>query len=118
MIVRNVVSSRIRSHVTGSEGSPRIVEKQVEEKGGVASEAVTSGFTPAGRMERFGGAAYGRPVMGRVVQEYVTEGKTMLFGCGPESLRNDLANACAAVQGRTMKGEVQEVAMHLEAFGW
>ncbi|KAF8244419.1 hypothetical protein K440DRAFT_609552, partial [Wilcoxina mikolae CBS 423.85] len=50
--------------------------------------------------------------------ELVGQGKTLVLGCGPESLRVDLANACADAQVRVMKGEMQELAMHLEVFGW
>ena len=56
--------------------------------------------------------------MSKIIEEEVGAGKTLVFGCGPESLRTDLANACAAAQKKVLSGKAQEVAMHLEAFGW
>lgn len=56
--------------------------------------------------------------MDQVVQEFVGEGKTMVFECGPESLKNDLLNSCTASQKRVLSGDMQELAMHLECLGW
>ena len=39
-------------------------------------------------------------------------------GCGPESLKIDVANASASLQSRVLKGEVAEVALQTESFGW
>ena len=38
--------------------------------------------------------------------------------CGPESLKIDASNACASAQRKVLKGEVEEVALHTETFGW
>ena len=70
------------------------------------------------RMTRLGECVSGRPRMKSLIPEVVGQEKTMVIGCGPESLRDDLANACARLQARVLRGEAQEVAMHLEAFGW
>lgn len=60
----------------------------------------------------------GRPSVDALIEEHIFEGRNFVFGCGPESLRSDLANACSRAQKRVMKGKIQEVALHLEAFGW
>ncbi|KAL2066525.1 hypothetical protein VTL71DRAFT_2596 [Oculimacula yallundae] len=60
----------------------------------------------------------GRPSMKTMIDEHISIGKNFVFGCGPESLRHDLANACSQAQKQVMKGEVQEVALHLEVLGW
>jgi len=61
----------------------------------------------------------GRPIMSTVLQDFVQQGeRTMVIGCGPDTFRADLGNAVAAAQSRIFKGEIVELAMHLEAFGW
>jgi Ferric reductase NAD binding domain/FAD-binding domain len=60
----------------------------------------------------------GRPKMSDIISDLLGPGRNFVFGCGPESLRTDLSNACANAQRRVLKDEVQEVAMHLEAFAW
>ena len=55
--------------------------------------------------------------METMVKGFVTDEKTMIFGCGPRSLRDTLANACAHVQRRVLKGELRAVEMHLEELG-
>lgn len=39
-------------------------------------------------------------------------------GCGPESLKVDIANASAVAQKRVLRGGCTEVALHTESFGW
>lgn len=60
----------------------------------------------------------GRPVLSKAVPEFLGPGRTAIIGCGPESLKVDLSNAVAASQGRVLKGEVAEVMLHTETFGW
>ncbi|PVH82906.1 hypothetical protein DL98DRAFT_652887 [Cadophora sp. DSE1049] len=62
--------------------------------------------------------AAGRPYIGALIEEEIMEGKNFVFGCGPEGMRSDIANACSKAQKRVMRGEIQEVALHLEALGW
>ena len=38
--------------------------------------------------------------------------------CGPESLKIDVSNACAAAQRQVLRGQTQEVSLLLEDFGW
>lgn len=38
--------------------------------------------------------------------------------CGPESLKTSLANAVANAQARVLRGEVQEIGLQCETFGW
>ncbi|KAG4441164.1 hypothetical protein IFR05_003385 [Cadophora sp. M221] len=91
-------------------------EDLAEEKMGVGDGAAySSDPRPGGRSMQL---TPGRPFIGALVEEEISEGKVFVFGCGPESLRSDLANACAMAQKRVMKGKVQEVTLHLEAFGW
>ena len=61
----------------------------------------------------------GRPIMQNVLQDFVRAGeRTMVIGCGPVGFRADLGNAVAGAQSRVLKGEIVELAMHLERFGW
>jgi len=62
---------------------------------------------------------YGRPTMPEVLQDFVRQGeRTMVIWCGPDTFKADLGNAIASAQTRVVKGEVVELAMHLETFGW
>lgn len=121
---RSPVLVRTRFFVTSNTAAilpAQIAEDKFEgdgfaEKMGVEDKAAhLSDPRPAGLSMRF---TPGRPSISALVEEGIAEGKTFVFGCGPESLRSDLANACSKAQKRVMKGEVHELALHLEAFGW
>ena len=43
---------------------------------------------------------------------------TLHAGCGPESLKVDLSNVCAKSQRLVMKGQLTEVELRTETFGW
>ncbi|KEF53004.1 uncharacterized protein A1O9_10912 [Exophiala aquamarina CBS 119918] len=65
----------------------------------------------------------GRPDMATIVRDEIARSasnnkKLFFVGCGPGSMRNELGNAVARAQTGVMKGDVAEVALHLEAFGW
>jgi predicted ferric reductase len=61
----------------------------------------------------------GRPVIRNVLQDFVRQGeRTMVIGSGPHTFRADLGNVVAAAQSRVLKGEIVELALHLETFGW
>lgn len=61
----------------------------------------------------------GRPNMSSVLDDFVRQGeRAMVIGCGPDTFRADLGNAAAAAQIRILKGQIVELAMHLETFGW
>ena len=62
--------------------------------------------------------SHGRPALSPLLKQHLSPCRTFILGCGPQSLRDDLANACAGAQALVLRGEVKEVAMHLEAFGW
>ncbi|RMZ82788.1 hypothetical protein DV738_g1624, partial [Chaetothyriales sp. CBS 135597] len=44
--------------------------------------------------------------------------RMVIIGCGPEGLKVDLSNAVAAAQMRVLRGEVAEIALWTETFGW
>jgi predicted ferric reductase len=61
---------------------------------------------------------YRRPDMREIVSEETQRGgKVFVICCGPETMRVDLSNAVANAQANVFAGSVQEVALHLEAFG-
>jgi predicted ferric reductase len=77
------------------------------------------GSTYEDRLSALGTRFSGRPVMSEVLKEHVRAGeRTMVFGCGPDGFRADLANATAGAQRRVLSGESVEIGMHLESFGW
>jgi len=121
---QSMVAIQMRFYITGN-AEPAALTKPTEagatEKDGDVVEPVTSegrSSSPSDRITKFGEYTSGKPVMREVVRDLVGQGKTLIIGCGPEGLRADLANACAEEQVRVMKGETQELAMHLEVFGW
>jgi hypothetical protein len=46
------------------------------------------------------------------------DGTLIELGCGPESLKIDLSNAVASSQKRVLSGQLQEIALYTETFGW
>ncbi|KAF2873264.1 ferric reductase like transmembrane component-domain-containing protein [Massariosphaeria phaeospora] len=61
---------------------------------------------------------YCRPVMRDVVEGYVSGERAIVMGCGPPSLSAELANTTAALQRRVWNGEMRELKLELETFGW
>lgn len=59
-----------------------------------------------------------RPEMSDVLDRHMGKGRTIVLGCGPQSLKTDLSNAVASRQARVFKGESQELRLHTETFGW
>jgi hypothetical protein len=107
----------LQFHVTDAKQVSPTRKEESGDKSSVIAD-IDGADSPGTAMERLGEVVYQRPVMTDILSVYVGEGKTMVFGCGPEGLRQDLSNACASAQSRVLKGEAQEVVMHLEAFGW
>ncbi|KAL6722370.1 hypothetical protein ACLMJK_001477 [Lecanora helva] len=60
----------------------------------------------------------GRPSVATVMPGLLGSGRNMIIGCGPESLKIDVANTCAVMQKRVLNGDCTEVALHSESFGW
>ena len=107
---RSPVLVKTRFYVT-STIEPAELEKE-QRKAGLGRE--NSGLQPAGQSIQF---VAGRPSVGALIEEEIAEGKNFIFGCRPDNMRFDVANACSKAQKRVLKGEIQEVALRLEAFG-
>ncbi|KAF2420953.1 hypothetical protein EJ08DRAFT_527108 [Tothia fuscella] len=69
-------------------------------------------------IQTIGQLSDGRASVQSLVNELLTPGRNFVLGCGPGSLSNDIAHACASAQARAMRGEIAEIALHTEAFGW
>ena len=69
-------------------------------------------------MDNLGEIAHTKSAICRVIPDVVDSGRTLVIGCGPNSLRNNAGRVCAAEQAKVLAGEAQEVGMHLEVFGW
>ena len=65
-----------------------------------------------------GSVSHGRHSIADYLAGMNLEGRNFVIACGPTSLRTDVANACAAQQQRVLQGQSQEIALHLEEFGW
>ena len=125
-------SVTLRIHVTGSAGVDSESLKRVTDGQKVTSKTeisvvdgdaaeVESDKGSATTRSRLPGASYlsGRPDMRHSVEDLIQNGgKFMVIGCGPEGFRLDLANAVAEAQKRVMAGACEEIALHLETFGW
>jgi hypothetical protein len=48
----------------------------------------------------------------------VSHRRTIILGCGPESLKVDLSNTAAKLQSKVLQHEADEVVLHTETFGW
>ncbi|RHZ67157.1 uncharacterized protein CDV56_108884 [Aspergillus thermomutatus] len=59
-----------------------------------------------------------RPNLMEVLGMELSSERTMVIGCGPESLKIDLSNAVARLQSRVFRGEAWEVRLHTDTFGW
>ncbi|KAI9730040.1 MAG: hypothetical protein M1818_008309 [Claussenomyces sp. TS43310] len=65
-----------------------------------------------------GRGKHGRPNLSELIPVSIGSKRTFVAGCGPTGMKADLSNAVAACQRKVVKGEVQEVALHTETFGW
>ena len=61
---------------------------------------------------------FGRPFIASVLDEMVSEQRTMILSCGPESLKIDLSNTAARMQRRVLNNSSDEISLHTETFGW
>jgi hypothetical protein len=94
------------------EGKPNVDVAPADEKPAPPS--------PLSHVTILGATAHtARPIMPTALQDFVRQGeRTMVIGCKPDTFRADLGNALAAAQSRILKGEIVELAMHLETFEW
>jgi predicted ferric reductase len=60
----------------------------------------------------------GRPYLPSLLPSLVSHRRTIILGCGPESLKVDLSNAAAKLQSNVLQNEADEVVLHTETFGW
>lgn len=128
---------KIKVHVTNDaqvqeDDSPNENYKDIEEP---KSRAITEEDTLFERSEVE--LHYGRPRLSILLASMIQNDKTFVLGeyialdpclidyllseitaCGPESLKIDVSNACAALQSRVLAGAVREVKLHTETFGW
>ncbi|KAI1140160.1 ferric reductase NAD binding domain-containing protein [Hypoxylon sp. FL0543] len=60
----------------------------------------------------------GRPYLPNLLPSLLTARRSFILGCGPESLRTDLANSASAAQKKVLAGEADIITLHTESFGW
>lgn len=119
---RSEVSVEVRLYVTRNRATTAASRTKTggvdEKKSDIATSPTEDTLPVPGDLAGLCLAHPGRPVVGGILREQIGAGKTLVVGCGPANLRDDVANACAREQARVLRGEIQEVAMHLEVFGW
>ena len=63
--------------------------------------------------------AYGRASFdGFLLDNLALASRNIVLGSGPAGFRMDLSNACARAQKRVLRGEIKEIALQCELFGW
>ena len=60
----------------------------------------------------------GRPHLPSILPSIFSHRRTMIMGCGPESLKIDLSNTAAKLQSKVLGNEADEIVLHTETFGW
>jgi ferredoxin-NADP reductase len=106
-----------RFYLTGNKSSNLTTSAKNEK---LANETETGAavhheYTPP-QIELLGGLTSGRPQLSTLVPSLLTEGKNFVLGCGPQSFRDDLSQSCAALQAKAMRGTIEEISLHTEAF--
>ena len=61
---------------------------------------------------------FGRPYLRERILQGLDAPRTCVLGCGPESMKIDLSNAMAEAQRKVIKGDLCDVALYTETFGW
>ncbi|KAI1097745.1 ferric reductase like transmembrane component-domain-containing protein [Jackrogersella minutella] len=59
-----------------------------------------------------------RPYLPDLLPSLLIARRSFILGCGPESLRTDLANAASVAQKNVMTGDADIITLHTESFGW
>jgi len=126
----NGLNLQMKFHVTMDDDSFRnnqdcienLFEHQSKDDPGFASRTASAQLasqqTSLDKMVDLGKVTKGRPVLKDLLSEEILEGKTLVIGCGPESFLTDLTNACGGLQKKVLQGEIAELALHTERFGW
>jgi predicted ferric reductase len=124
----SLINLTIRLHITQGEVTPPKLSSEspgVEILGtddsakeiGVEEKSIRMSSSDSIRERAF--RRPGRPIMSEVLHEFVRLGEaTLVFGCGPNGFRVDLANSVASAQTRVLYGECTEIALHTETYGW
>ncbi|KAL7623127.1 ferric reductase [Parahypoxylon ruwenzoriense] len=81
--------------------------------GSKTSEANTTVAKP-----RLGNVFSQRPFLPHILPPLLIARRVFILGCGPESLRADLANAASTAQRKILLGEADHITLHTESFGW
>lgn len=115
------LTAQMKFYVTGrseTDCTAELTASGTSEKHLQAQDVEATAPYPTARLSRMGELNRGRPSMQMITNELAGQGRNLVFGCGPESLRIDLANACALAQSRVFRNEIQEIELYLETFGW
>ncbi|XXH04248.1 Trihydroxynaphthalene reductase [Hypoxylon texense] len=84
-----------------------------EAAGSKSNEEATTTVSP-----KLGQVHNQRPYLPTLIPTLLTARRCFIFGCGPDSLRTDLANAASAAQKKVLTGDADIVTLHTESFGW
>ncbi|KAI9809847.1 MAG: hypothetical protein M1825_000280 [Sarcosagium campestre] len=98
-----------KPHVGGTTAVTPVIEEPAEQ---------LSLHRLASRVDAEKNIRLGRPDLAQVLPTLLLAPRTCVLGCGPESMKIDLSNAVARAQKRVLNGELREVALYTETFGW
>ncbi|ORY04196.1 ferric reductase like transmembrane component-domain-containing protein [Clohesyomyces aquaticus] len=106
-----------RGHLQTSTTETRTAMGTLERKEAMSTPAKDDSSSEHLAIAGLGSIAYKRCSISEYLGGLELKGRSFVLGCGPPSLRSDVANACAERQWDVLRNKAQEVAVHLEAFG-
>lgn len=99
--------------IAAVEEQPKDVEISVQ-----ASDKKGEGSQRSSSRSRSLSLHAGRPYLPSLLPSMVSHKRTMIMGCGPESLKIDLSNMAANLQSKVISNDADEIVLHTETFGW
>ncbi|KAF2839972.1 hypothetical protein M501DRAFT_932870 [Patellaria atrata CBS 101060] len=61
---------------------------------------------------------YLKPEISQLLPDLIKGPRSLVLGCGPDAMKTSLSNTIAGLQQRVLSGNMMEVALRTETFGW
>ncbi|KAI0179551.1 ferric reductase like transmembrane component-domain-containing protein [Hypoxylon sp. FL1284] len=111
-----VTDSSASSPAVASAESEKELEKTADNR--VIANNKPSDETKTAVSPKLGQIHYQRPYLPVLIPSLLTARRCFILGCGPDSLRTDLANAASTAQKKVLAGGADIITLHTESFGW